>query len=204
MSRKIKIAFIFILMITLSTGYFLWQIDKHEKALIGQEWLNPVPYTVWLDYKYKKYSYERLVEKYKHNNPELMQTISQYQKKDKKLVDDVFNPFEPTLNEIFDQLPTPYTFVPTPPDFYLNTSASTALSKENPEQYKNYSTILKDINDRKYTVPTPSNPPNYVIRQSIRSLYRSMATIEAILLLAFITFMVLYKEINSTKLEGTE
>lgn len=180
MSRKIRIAFIFILMITLTTAYFLYQIDKHEKALIGREWLNSVPYTVWQNYLYKKQTYDKLAETYAHNNPELMKIIENYQKQGGKFNNNHVN-------------------FPISPLFRLPLKGDLDLLLYHPEENKIYEAILQDLKAHEYAIPVPSNPPTYAIQQSIRSLYRSMATIEAILLLAFITFMVLYKEKTFSK-----
>jgi hypothetical protein len=62
MSIKNIIVVCFIVAIAVCSGYFLYQIDLHEKALLGQAWINPVPNDIWQKYLVDKQTHEENVK----------------------------------------------------------------------------------------------------------------------------------------------
>jgi hypothetical protein len=75
MNRKLPGSMGFLLLILVVSVYFLWQIDRHEKALFCQEWINPVPYLTWQKYLHDKEDYQRLIQLYEANNPDIIRPV---------------------------------------------------------------------------------------------------------------------------------
>ena len=192
---KIKVAFIIIACIVLNSGYFLWQIDRHEKALIGQEWLNSVPYNVWNKYVKDKDTYEKSLRLYKENNTELVNLIAEYNNKEtnKTIKNKGFVPF--TVHDAM-------LYMTEIPGFEMSKTSQLELSSSNPEEFKIWEAIMVDLKNKKpKDVPAPTNPPKALIQQEISSLYRYFIFIDSILLISLIIFVALYKEKGLTPCE---
>lgn len=182
MSRKAKIAFCIILLMALNSAYFLWQIDRHEKALLGQVWLNPVPHAEWREYIDKKSRYEQQLKSIEQNNQDVLAAVRKYKK------------IKPDPDDILESLRYNKGYVGLPDELYLSNFKQTIFVKEQPELFKKWQDIVADFEKYKYRIPIPSNPPYQVIKQSISSLYRYMFMIDAVLLLTLVTCLFLYKE----------
>lgn len=180
-NKKLLILMSFVLLIAIVSGYYLWQIDKHEKALLGREWINPVPYTVWQKYLQNKDVHESVLARYKSTNPTILHLIQNYRQKYKITLDDLIQ----TSHEFRGE-------------FNIPKSSETAFAKEYPEEFKNWQTIVLDLDSHRYTTPQPSNPPKVVIQQSINSYYRYMALLDGVLILCLILTAIFYKQGGSS------
>lgn len=173
---KHKVAILIVFIIATSTGYFLWQIDRHEKALLGREWLIAVPVDLWNGYIQKEQEYNRLLDTYIVNNQDIIVQVKRYQLKGTTPL---------TSDRAIMEGPMPAII--SVPQFF-------DMIKRQPEVHKKWSAILADTKARKPVAPQPSNPPKAVIQQSIQSLYRYMIAIDSVLLLSLLLFLILYKE----------
>lgn len=182
MNKKLVIALCFVTAIAITSGYFLWQIDKHEKALIGQDWLNPIPYSVWQKYLTDKADYEATLARYKTNNTDILNDVQEYKSKYKGTLDDFLNQLSSFRR-----------------DFYLPKDAEAAYSVQKPDNYQRWKEIVNDLDKKKYNTPVPSNPPRQVILQSLHSLYRYLIAIDGTLFIAMIIFLLTYKEKNEER-----
>jgi len=50
LSRHLKLFITMMLLSLITSIYILWEIDRHEKALLGEAYLIPVPRLVWYEY----------------------------------------------------------------------------------------------------------------------------------------------------------
>ncbi|HMM21816.1 MAG TPA: hypothetical protein PKA10_13945 [Selenomonadales bacterium] len=181
MNKKFKIALIFILGIVIISGYFLWQINRHEKAMLGQEWLIPVPPNVWSKYLADREKYPKVLASYKNNNPELLVLLEHYRKvsqnKATSLVDSIY-----------------YSISSSPIDFFVPNNVQMQFKREHPKEYETWNAIVYDLRSYDYPSPIPQNPPKPVIQQSINNYYRLLVATDAILVLGLIVTMLIYKE----------
>ena len=169
------IAIIFLALISIFTGYFLLQIDRHEKALLGQVWLNPVPTDKWKEYVTKKENYEKKIVFYKNNNPQIIELVREYNGRYKTSIYEMLN--DNTSLEVYSK------------------QGQSTFSIEHPEEFKIWRAIMLDlILEKPINVPTPSNPAKTIIQQSINNYYRYMIAGDCILLLSLIVFLVLFKD----------
>ena len=72
MNAKHKIIICVVSAIIISTGYFLYQIDLHEKALLSKEWLNPVPTSIYQTFTQNQPEYGMRQEKQIQQNIQSM------------------------------------------------------------------------------------------------------------------------------------
>lgn len=188
MNKKINIAIIFILAIAFVSGYFLWQVDRHEKALVGQAWLNPVPSSEWKAYLSNKDTYDKFVKTQLDNNHDLVELVKTYNgRRTSGPIDDFLN-----LYRIY-----PGDFIPK--ELQLLGSAKELLRSEQNKEFQQWQKVVNEIESYKYDTPVPSNPPPAAINQSISALYRYMAMLDSVLLLGLVLFLWLYKEPVSCK-----
>lgn len=194
LAKKQSIAICFVLAIIIFLSYFLYQIDKHERALLGQDWLNPVPRDVWQKYLKDKYDYDRKIEKYIVENQDVITLIKTFSQTD---------PMPPALSKTH-LTPDSRIFVIAP---------NRILSKEHennfkffyPSEYKRWVAIYLDVG-LPVKEPKPSNPPKPVIQQGISSLYRYLFAVEGVLVLSLFLFLNMYKEqtVNVRKTTNSE
>ena len=182
LSLKHKIIICLIFAITISTGYFLWQIDHHEKALLGTEWLNPVPTDVWNSYLAAKQSYNNKLTDYLKNNKGLTALIKNYHERD---------PARPRWASMYVEDSRIFM---VPRKDILSLQMLNEFKNDHPEEDKTWVNIGLDLIFTNIVAPIPTNPPKPVIQQSINSLYRYMAAIDGILVLSLVLFLVLYKD----------
>lgn len=190
LSTKQKVVICFVLAIAISTGYFLMQIDKHERALLGRDWLDPVPGDVWDKYVTRRDEYSKIVKQYVDNNQDLLGVLKEL--RTQRSTD--FKPYIPD-EEYFTAKPDDNTWL--------------ELTRNHPGYLERKDAIAADLRARTPgTPPTPYNPPKPVIQQGITSLYRYLAATDGILILSLILFLVLHKEVPgkpiATEKEGVE
>jgi hypothetical protein len=181
LNKKLKISVAFLVLIGFVSGYFLWQIDRHEKALLGKVWLIEVPSDVWKKYLDDKESYPKVLESYKSNNPEIVKLVEEYRIASRRQA-------KTELEKLL--LATPIDGA----DFSLSFEGQMQFKRDHPREYQTWNAIVYDLKSRIYPPPTPQNPPKPVIEQSIKSYYRCMLLIDGILMLSLIVFLMTYKE----------
>lgn len=188
MTKKMKIASVLLLAIAIVTGYYLWQIDRHEKALLGQEWLNPVPRQEWQAYLRNKETYEKTAEHYRANAPDVIAKAQHFRR-----LQHLTNALKGNNASTFlDKLD--YDLKGIPEDFYVPPVSENSFKSSDPEMFKKWQDIIYDIRSKKYLTPQPTNPPKPIIKQSLDSLHRQLLAIDGILTLGLIVFLMAYKE----------
>lgn len=179
MTTKIKISLIFMVIIFLSTGYFLWQIDKYEKATLGQGWINEVPHATWQKYLSDRAAFEKSKTDFIKQNPHIFDVIEKYKFKNLKV-----EKREAYLSMRLDHIMSSL-------DVFL-------FKNEHPEEYKKFRDFALDLIFKEPSEPKPSNPPRPIIHQSINSFYRYMIAVDSLLILGLVVFLYLYKEEKTT------
>jgi hypothetical protein len=179
MNKKLILAIMILVLIAINSGYFLWQIDRHEKALLGQEMLIPVPREDWIKFMRERDEYWIKVFRIEKENRDLIDLIDQYKKQDKY----------PSKLSGFEY----FTYRESD---ILSPVSGFSFKHDNPQQYDNWKHIYSNLFlDRAFLIePKPTNPHRLIIQQSISSLYRYMIMFDGILVLSLILFLFLYKE----------
>ncbi len=188
MNKKISIAIVFVLAVACVSGYFLWQIDRHEKALVGQAWLNPVPSLEWKAYLSNKDTYDKFVKTQLDNNRDLVDLVKEYNSRR-------------SSSAVYGFLDFQWEFSKgvVPKELQLRGFAADQLKSERNKEFQQWQKVVNEIESYKYDTPVPSNPPPAAINQSISALYRYMAMLDSVLLLGLVLFLWLYKEPVSCK-----
>jgi hypothetical protein len=198
MNKKLIISLCFLLLTAIFSGYCLWQIDRHEKALLGREWLNPVPVAIWHKYLREKEEFDKLAKSYIANHPDIVSLIEEYRNRQQDIMPvnpkiDWSNPN--FINSMLENILEEIRFNSNIPDqLSLAKSKQKYFQQEHPSEFNTWRAMIDDLNKHNYETPYPSNPPTPVIRQSISSYYRYMMIGDAILILGLITFLLTYKE----------
>lgn len=199
MDKKITIAGLFILSIFIVSGYFLWQIDKYEKALWGQEWITPVPYGEGQNDLKGKENYKKIVENYKENNSQLIKTLTDYRDLPLSLRDvlllNVFPP--PGTNLDTDEVMIAFEnkYFKIPKEFFIPYQTIDVFKQEEPEEYKVWKNILEDLlANQLFVNSVPSNLPIFIIWQSISSLYRYLFMCDGVLVFVLIILLITCQE----------
>jgi hypothetical protein len=217
MNKKLSISLCFIFLISILSGYCLWQIDRHEKAILGREWLNPVPVMTWRKYLREKEEFDNLAKSYINNNQDIIAFVQDYQSRQKTL-DEIFESLPPapgmqpkrTPDEIMGPFgnsgylnaqPNPDDILEhirydtnIPNQLFLPKSRQLLFKHEHPSEFNTWQAMIDDLRQHEYETPHPSNPPYLVIRQSISSYYRYMFVGDGILILGLVVFLLTYKE----------
>ena len=189
--KKIHITFLIIAVLTLNSAYFFDQIDKHERALLGQEWLNPVPYQDWKYYLKTKNEYEKMITYYSENNFKIINSVRDYNLN--AISSSNNKDMKSTLNSFVSKNHQPFDMSKTAQANYLNS---------NPSEYKVWQSIVFDLNEKKpKSIPTPSNPPKPIIQQEINSLYRYLILLDSVLLISLLSFLTIYKDKGNLTIE---
>lgn len=181
MTQKLKIAIVSLTIITIVSGYFLWQIDRHEKALLGQEWLNPVPYLTWQKFLTEQKNYEKAVRNTETEYANIITLIDGIKQSDSQ---------KPPLSKMY----TGSLYFTAAPKDYLSIHGFYKFVTAYPNEYQQFGEVKKELEKIKPIEPKPSNPPKPVIQQAINSYYRSMITVDAISIIGLVVFLVFYKD----------
>jgi hypothetical protein len=184
MSIKNIIVVCFIVAIAVCSGYFLYQIDLHEKALLGQAWINPVPNDIWQKYLVDKQTHEENVKKQVDANQDVIKLIRIY-----KTID---NGGKQKPDWIVDN---DLIVIQRGPKTILSEQVRAAFAASHPEEYNRWIKTGLDLIWTAPSAPHPHNPPKPVIQQRIQSIYRYLAAVDGVLILSLILFLILYKEI---------
>ena len=191
MNRKLQISIGFLLSIFIISAYFLWQIDRHEKALLDKVFLIQLTKQQINIINQKEKDYWSSLNNYKVNNSQVMEKVDKY----RSLRDPNYLPGSSfkKLNNFNIMLPV---------DLQMTDEGREKFMAEYPSEGKIYSAICNDMRDRfKDGFPDTrgKNPPKPQIEQSIKTFYRIMFAIDVILILGLVIFLFLYN--NPSKKE---
>ena len=198
LNTRLTISLLLILLISVVSGYFLWEIDRHEKALNGQVFLIRPSQEKINKMEQKKQDYWDTLNKFKEQNPQVMTYVNIY--KDLKDQSD-YN----MTDLLFAQIKEPdkivrsdsyFCYLHLPTELQMTQTGCNKLINSHPESGKLYVEIVNEMRKRfKDAFPNikETNPPKAQIEQSIKTMYRSMIAIDAIILLCLGLFLYLCK-----------
>jgi hypothetical protein len=185
LNKKMILVFVFFLTIVAVTGYCLWQVDQHEKALINQVYLiKPTQQEINV-LKQKEQEYWDTLAQFKEKHPEVMRLIYLYG----TLRDPAGFSVEERNDKFNLDLPTELQM------YYFGRKM---LLTGHPSEARLYVEITTEMKKRRNDAFSAalirgSNPPKPQIEQAIKNYYRIMFAADAIMTLGLVLVVILHK-----------